>query len=56
MLLTKRMLLVIGKNVRLCLFMYRDPNLSLSLVSTLVILILDQDLNSWANPEPELKV
>ena len=35
----------------------RDPSLNLShYISTLVILLPDRDLNSCANPEPQLKV
>ena len=36
---------------------YVDPSLSLShYISTLVLLLPNRDLNSCANPEPQLKV
>ena len=35
----------------------RDPSLSMSHYnSTIVILLPNRDVNSWANPEPQLKV
>ena len=35
----------------------RNPSLSLShYISTLVLLLLNRDSNSFANPEPQLKV